>query len=201
MPLLVAAGIGLAGLLVWNPPGLQRIYSVDFAKAGSTPLRSALLHGGVALILKQPVTGYGYNQYGPNFVRWLQNEPVLDEVVQVWEREFLRRVAEGEERMEWVMPHNTLLQVWIEFGLLGMLAFTGFLWALFRDTVTSRRVGTPSQALLADCLLAAVLAFLVCAAFGHLLLLKIIWILGAFGAALCRVSITGAAAGIGRNRG
>lgn len=200
-PLLLAAGIGLAALFVWNPPGLQRVYSVDYAKVGSTPLRTWMLHGGVALILERPVTGYGYNQYGPNFVRWLGSQPGLDEAVEAWENEFFRLVAVGEERAEWVMPHNTLLQVWIEFGLFGMLAFTGFLWALLRDLGTSRRLGTPAQVELADCLLAAILSFLVCAMFGHLLLLKVVWILGGLSAALCRVSVAGAAADIGRRRG
>ena len=201
MPLLLAAGIGVGAIFVWNPPGLQRIYSFEYAKVGSTPLRSWMLYGGVALILEQPVTGYGYNQYGSNFLRWLGAQPGLDEAVEDWENEFFRLVASGEERVEWVMPHNTLLQVWIEFGLLGMLAFTGFLWALLRDLGTSRRLGTPAQGELADCLLAATLGFLVCAMFGHLLLLKVVWMLGGLGAALCRVSVAGAAADNGRRRG
>jgi len=201
VPLVLAGAVGLAGLVVWNPPGLQRLYSVEYVKAGSTPLRSVLLHGGVALIQERPVVGYGYNQYGANFVRWLHTEPVLDDVIQVWEREFLRRVAEGEEQVEWVMPHNTVIQVWVEFGLLGLLAFAGFVWAIMRDAGISRKVGTPHQALLADCLLAAVLAFLVCATFGHLLLLKVIWILGGIGAALCRVAVVGAGADRGSARG
>ena len=125
----------------------------------------------------------------------------MDEAVEDWENEFFRLVAVGEDRAEWVMPHNTLLQGWIEFGLLGMLAFTGFLWALLRDLGTSRRLGTAAQGVLADCLLAATLGFLVCAMFGHLLLLKVVWMLGGLGAALCRVSVAGAAADFGRRRG
>ncbi len=197
MPLAVAAVIGLAGLFVWNPPGLQRIYSVEYAKVGSTPLRTLMLQGGTELILHQPVTGYGYNQFGPNFMHWLRTRTALPPEIEYWEAETFRLVDLGEERFEWVMPHNTALQVWIEFGLLGMLAFTGFLWAQFRDIWISRRAGTRGQVELADCLLAGVLAFLVCAVFGHLLLLKIVWMLGGLAAALCRVSVEAARANAG----
>jgi hypothetical protein len=195
LPLAVAAVIGLAGLIVWNPPGLQRLYSVEYVKAGSTPLRTLMLQGGATLIQHRPVTGYGYNQFGPNFMHWLRSQPGLSPEIEHWEAETIRRVAVGEERFEWVMPHNTAVQVWVEFGLLGTLAFTGFLLAQLRDIRTSRRAGTKRQGELADCLLAGVAAFLVCAVFGHLLLLKIVWMLGGLAAALCRVSVEAAARG------
>lgn len=196
-PLAVAAVIGLAGLIVWNPPGLQRIYSIEYAKVGSTPLRTLMLQGGAAMIQHQPVTGYGYNQFGPNFMHWLRTRRELSPEIEFWESETIRRVALGEERFEWVMPHNTAVQVWVEFGLLGVLAFTGFVLAQFRDIGTSRRAGTRGQVELADCLLAGGLAFLVCAVFGHLLLLKIVWMLGGLAAALCRVSVDAARAHAG----
>ncbi len=189
MPLALAAAVGLAGLFIWNPPGLQRIYSVDYAKAGSTPLRSHMLYAGMAMIQQRPITGYGYYQFGPNFMQWLRVQPGLEPDIEYWEEETIRRVDSGEERFEWVMPHNLLVQVWVEYGLFGMLTFAAFLWALLRDTGIGRSAGTPTQALLADCLLAGMVAFLVCGVFGHLLLLKIVWILGGLAAALRRVAL------------
>jgi hypothetical protein len=192
-PLAVAVAIGLAGLFLWNPPGLQRIHSVEYAKAGSTPLRSLMLHAGADLILQKPITGYGYYQFGPNFMQWLRNRPGLDPEIEHWEDETIRRVNSGAERFEWIMPHNTLVQVWVEYGLLGTWAFAAFVWLFLRDVRIAQRTGGPGETLLADCLLAGGLAFLVCAVFGHLLLLKIVWMLGALAAGLRRVVVTGLA--------
>lgn len=196
-PLLAAAVLGAAALAAWSPAGLQRVFSVEYAREGSTPLRTWLLLGGVSLVAERPVSGYGYNGFGPAFADWLAAQPDLDESVATWERELERRVAAGEERYEWVMPHNTAIQVWVEFGLLGLLAFSAFLLALLRDLRVARRFGDDGHALLSDCLLAGALGFLACAAFGHLALLKLVWILGGLAAALRRVALTDAAARAG----
>ncbi|UFN49758.1 O-antigen ligase family protein [Roseomonas sp. OT10] len=190
MPFVLAAVIGSAGILAWNPPGLQRIFSPEYAREGSTPVRTYLLLGGKDLMLAQPLAGYGYGQYGPNFFRWLDHQHNVSESVDDWARELRKRVDNDEEREEYVMPHNTVVQIWVEYGLLGFIPFCAFVWFILRDLATARRHGTASQAELADCLLASTWGFLVCALFGHLAFLKSIWILGGLAAALRRVALT-----------
>ena len=189
-PLLAGTLIGATALLIWNPPGLQRMFSAEYLQEGSTPMRSWLMRGGIALIYEHPFAGYGYYQFGPAFVRWLDGQPV-DESVGAWQRELEKRVAAGEERYEWVMPHNSILQVWTEYGLFAFLTFTLFVFFSVHDLAVARRFGSPGQRELSECLLAGTLALVVCAMFGHLILLKILWILPSFAAALRRVAITG----------
>ncbi len=188
-PVLVAGLIGSMAVLVWNPPGLQRIFSVEYLKEGSTPLRQYLLQGGAEMVMQRPVSGYGYSQFGPNFVKWLSGVPVPPSV-EDWERVFTQRVAEGSDRPEWIMPHNTILQIWVEYGLLGILSCTMFIISILRDLSLVSRRGTARFRLLADSLAAGVWGFVASALFGHLALLKIIWILAALAAALRRVALT-----------
>jgi O-antigen ligase len=167
------------------------MYSISYATTGgSTPLRTYIMLGALELIMQRPVTGYGYNQFGPNFMPWLAAQPDLPPDVVNWERGLMQRVNEGLERLEWTMPHNTALQVWIEFGLLGFLAMGALIVFIFRDLADARRHGTEGERILADCLTAAAAGFLVSAMFGHLALSKIVWILAGYAAALRRVAIT-----------
>jgi len=193
-PLLLAGLLVGGGFALWNPAGLERVYSVQYASEGSTPLRTYLGLGGVALVQERPITGFGYNQFGQNFMDWLDRRLDVPESVLVWQDSVERRVATGEERVEWIMPHNTVLQVWVEFGLLGLLGFGGFVVFMFRDLKQARRFGDRRWRLLADCLVAASLGFLVCAMFGHLALAKMIWLLAGYSAALRRVAVASAAA-------
>lgn len=187
-PVLAACIVAAAGVVIWNPPGLQRIFSTEYLKEGSTPLRTYLVLGGIQLVRDRPVLGYGYSQFGPAFVDWLQHQAIPEEVDN-WEREFDKRVAAGEDQLEWIMPHNTILQIWVEFGLVGFVPFLVFLYCILRDLHVSGRYGSPRFQLLSDCLLAGTLGWLVCALFGHLALLKMIWILGGLAAALRRVAL------------
>ena len=193
LPLARVVAVALivaTAVLVWNPPGLQRMFSTQYLQEGSTPMRSWLIRGGITLIQERPITGYGYNQFGPAFVRWLDHQPV-DETVGIWQRELEKRVAAGEEQYEWVMPHNTILQVWTEYGLFAFLAFALFVFFSLHDLRVARRFGSPGERELSDCLFAGTLALVTCAMFGHLTLLKILWIIPGFAAALRRVALTG----------
>lgn len=196
-PLLLAGFVGAAGFVAWNPAGLERIYSIDYAQKGSTNYRAFLLSGAAALVKERPVRGWGYNQFGPNFMIWLRTQSDLPEEITAWERQIEDRVASGAERAEWIMPHNTLLQVWVEFGLAGLLAFGALLLLLVRDLRQALRVGDAPQRLLADCLIGSTLGFVVCAAFGHLALAKIVWMLAGYAAALRRVAFAPLLAGRG----
>ena len=192
--LLLLAGLLAIGFVLWNPAGLSRIFSAQYAQEGSTPMRTYLVLGGIHLVQVRPITGFGYNQYGPHFMDWLDQQHDVPESVLQWQDATERRVATGEERLEWIMPHNTILQIWVEFGLFGLLAFGGILVFMLTDLSQARRFGDPSLQLLADCLVAATLGFLVCAMFGHLALAKMVWLLAGFAAATRRVAIDAAAA-------
>lgn len=192
-PLLLAGAVGAAGFAAWNPAGLERIYSTSYAQEGSTPIRTYMLRGGWALIQERPLTGYGYSQYGPNLHHWMGREPMLPASVGAWERGLEDRVASGEERFEWVNAHNTYVQLWVEFGLPGVLAIAALYAFMLRDLRMAGRTGDPRWSLLADCLVASAIGFLVCCVFGSLLLIKVAWIVTGFAAALRRVALSGPA--------
>ena len=191
LPLLLAPAAGAAAallVLVWNPAGIERVFSTEYSQAGSTPLRAMLLRGGAALIAERPLSGYGHSQYGPAFMTWLAGQPAGESVAD-WESNILKRVAAGEEQLEYIMPHNTVVQLWVEFGVIGVTAFAAFIWGIFRDLAVTRRFGSPHLGLLADCLAAGTTGFLVSALFGHLMLLKLVWILGGLAVAARRVAL------------
>jgi len=184
-----AAFVGSLVFIIWNPPGLQRVFSTEYLKGGSTPMREYLLRGGVALILQRPLMGYGYSQFGPAFHNWLGRQPI-EESIADWEKHLETRVDAGEDKFEWVMPHNTILQVWVEFGVFGFLAFALFLAFSLHDLRVAKRFGSKQECLLADCLLASTLGLFVCMIFGHLALVKIIWTLPGLAAALRRITLS-----------
>lgn len=188
-PVLAAAIVGSMAVIIWNPPGLQRVFSTQYLREGSTPLRLYLLQGAFALFQQRPLTGYGYSQFGPNFHDWLLGRSIGGWVA-AWEQELERRVTAGEEKYEWVMPHNTVMQIATEYGLIGLVPFTAVLVFLFRDLNVAHRFGTPRQVLLSDCIAAGVAGLFVCAMFGHLALLKIMWIMPGLAAALRRVALS-----------
>jgi hypothetical protein len=188
-PLLLAGMVGVAGFAAWNPAGLGRIYSTSYAQEGSTPIRAYMLRGGWSLIQYSPVLGYGYSQYGPNFHAWLTRQPEVPPYVEAWERDLEARVATGDDRFEWINAHNTYVQLWVEFGLPGMLAFTALYGFMLLDLRLAGRTGDPRWQLLADCLVASAIGFLVCCLFGSLLLIKVAWIVTGFAAALRRVAL------------
>ncbi|WP_428665807.1 O-antigen ligase family protein [Reyranella sp.] len=201
-PLLLAGLLGTTGFAIWSPAGLQRLYSFEYAtEGGSTPLRTYLVLGGIDLVLERPITGFGYNQYGPHFIHWLGRQPDVPQLVDQTMEDYELRVAEGIERLEWIMPHNTVLQVWVEFGIFGLLGFVGIIVFIFRDLFEAHRFGDPSSQLLADCLVAATLGFLACALFGHLMLAKMIWLLAGYAAAVRRVAVASAATNLAYGSG
>ena len=187
-PMLGMVGIGAVAFVLWNPPELQRLFSAEYAQAGSTPLRELMLSGGVALIRERPMLGYGYSEYGPAFMKWL-NTQQPGEMIVGWAADIQRRVDADDEALENIMPHNTVVQLWVEYGLPGIGCFFLILGGMLKDIGVARKFGTHGDALLADCLLAGLWIFAVCAMFGHLALLKVVWIQGGLAAALRRVAL------------
>jgi O-antigen ligase len=196
-PLLLAGAIGAAGFAAWNPAGLERIYSSSYAQGGSTPVRTVMMMGGLHLISRSPIVGYGYNQYGPNLFAWMLRQHDLPPDAVAWERALYTQAHPGDERLEWINAHNTYIQLWVEFGLGGMLAFLALLYFMVSELRTASRLGDENQKILADCLIASALGFVVCCLFGSLLLTKISWFITGLAAALYRVTTTQARTGQG----
>ncbi len=196
-PLLLAGAIGIAGFAAWNPAGLERVYSTSYAQGGSTPVRTVMTVGGLELISRSPIIGYGYNQYGPNLFAWMMRQHDLPPDAVAWERALYTQAHPGDERLEWINAHNTYIQLWVEFGLPGMLAFAALIYFMVRELRIASRLGNENQRILADCLLASALGFIVCCVFGSLLLTKISWFITGLAAALYRVTTTQARLGQG----
>lgn len=189
-PIFACLVVGSAAVLIWSPPGLQRMFSTEYLKEGSTPLRAWLLRGATSAMIDSPLLGQGFSQFGPYFIGWLNGQQPPDGVV-TWEKEFSRLVDEGQDRPENIMPHNLFFQVGVEFGLLGASAFFMFCWFIFHDLRLVERRGDRGQQELAVCLMAATAGFLACGLFGHVALMKLVWVLGGLAAALRRVVLIG----------
>jgi O-antigen ligase len=187
-PILAVVAAYAVGFLAWSPAGIERLFSLQYLEEGSTPLRRYLLEGGVTLIWRRPIFGYGYSEFGPEFMRWLPSVPA-PEAVTAWAQGIEQRVADGQDQLEWVMPHNTVLQMGVEYGLLGLGAAVMFIIAIFKDLSLVSRLGGEHESQLADCLIAATWGFLASAMFGNLAMLKVVWILAGFAGALRRVTL------------
>ena len=174
------------GSVVWLPSGfLERTFSIEFLKEGSTPVRRALIEKSFGMLRERWLLGYGFWGYGPEFMRRLQPEDDVIEPNSVWE--FINNVESGKEDVHTILPHNLYLEVGVSYGLLGLSAFLAFLWCVFRDLNIAERHGDPLERDVAVCLKAGLVAFAVSGLWGHILTMKIVWILGGLAAALRRV--------------
>ena len=188
--LLAWAGVGavLVGL-VWLPPGfMDRVFSVKYLEEGSTPMRRDLTGSALHFALERPLLGYGYGQFGVEFIARLNTD--LSNSVGAWGFELARAIAEGRELVQDIGTHNTFLEIMVEYGLLGLVPFVAFIVCAFRDLRCSERWGNREQRLLAICIAAGIVAFCVCGMFVHAKYLKIIWFLAGLAAAQRRVVLT-----------
>lgn len=180
------------GSVVWLPSGfLERTFSIEFLKEGSTPVRRALIEKSFGMLRERWLLGYGFGGYGPEFMRRLQPEDDVVEANSV--REFIANVESGKESVHTILPHNLYLEVAVSYGLLGLSAFLAFLWCMFRDLSVAERLGDPVERDVAVSLKAGLVAFAVSGLWGHILTMKIVWILGGLSAALRRVVLDRAA--------
>jgi hypothetical protein len=187
----VWAGVLLAALgsLIWLPSGfVERSFSLEFLREGSTPVRRALLEKSIEMIKDRWLLGYGFWEYGPEFMRRLQPEDDVIEPNSV--REFVMNVELGKEDVHTILPHNLYLEVAVSYGLLGLSAFLAFLGCAFRDLSVAEQRGDPLERNLAVALKAGLLAFAVSGVWGHILTMKTVWILAGLAAALRRVVLT-----------
>jgi O-antigen ligase len=180
---IIAAGIGS----FYIPPALiERMTSSRYLEEGSTPFRRDLLIGGWTLFLEKPILGYGYGQFGPQFVKMRQ----AGESVEVIEE----LIDEGFEDLRDLRCHNTYLEVAVEYGIIGVIPFFWFLGRLIGDLReaenAAKRKHRADQAELAVVLTAGLIGFYVCAFLAHSKIVNILWILAGLTASLRRATIS-----------
>jgi hypothetical protein len=189
LALVVVVGAGL----VWLPEGfVDRMFSVKYLEAGSTPMRKDLTLTALHFALERPVLGYGYGQFGVNFVDRLNKD--LSNSVGAWGFELARAIDDGRELVQNIGTHNLYLEIMVEYGLLGLIPFVAFMGLGFRDQRVAERWGDDDLRLLAICLAAGLIAFVTCGMFVHARFLKVLWMLTGFAAAERRVALTEAKA-------
>lgn len=95
-----------------------------------------------------------------------------------------------------VMPHNTYLWLWVDMGILALVAFLGLLVVLVRNAWVSLRhaEGTLAGSVLRACLASAV-AYAVFAVFHESLYQRVFWLLLALAAASVRIADSASRAG------
>jgi riboflavin kinase/FMN adenylyltransferase len=103
----------LAGL---SQVGTEKFQTfLDFSERSSSSARMQIWNASVDMISEHPLVGIGLGQFEPQY-QW--------------------KVADlyGMETYEWLMPHphNFLLGIWLNFGLLGVLAMVAILVLAFR---------------------------------------------------------------------
>ena len=119
-----ALGAVLAILLVmtqWQTPKFQQF--VDFEGRSSSSVRIEVYEVALELIKERPLTGWGLGQFEVQYA--LHAPDVL-----------------GHAPMEWVMlhPHNFLLSLWVNTGLMGVVAMIWLvLLVLFKRPKSERR--------------------------------------------------------------
>lgn len=195
LPLRLVVAAGLTAVLVglfWLPTGfIQRMLSVQYLEAGSTPMREDLTGTALYLALQRPILGYGYGQFGVQFMERIDTD--LKDRVGAWGFDLARAVRNGQEEVHNIGAHNLYLEVMVEYGLVGLVPFVAFMALALRDLALCRRWGNDEDRLLAYCLSAGLIAFYACGMFGHAKYLKILWLLTGLAAAHRRVVLTEAA--------
>jgi O-antigen ligase len=187
-PLIWAAVGALVLGAIWLPPGfMERVFSVHYLEEGSTPIRKELTGTALNLALTRPILGYGYGQFGPEFVDGVYKDPSTR--VGAYGYELVRAVEEGRETVQNIGPHNLILEVMVEYGLVGLIPFLAFLGLALHDLRVSERWGDKDLWLLAVCMGAGLVGFYADAMFVHAKYLHVLWIMTGLAAALRRIAI------------
>lgn len=183
-PLLAAAALGAATAPWWLPEGfVDRIFSEQYLREGSTPMRREIFAMALQLIGQRPLLGFGYEQFGPQFIEQSRTE---------MGDEYARRDEDGSEPAYLLRAHNLYLDVWVMHGIVGLLPLVLFYLLLLRELEQTAAHGSSDQAQLATILSACLLAFYLCGIGGHSQELKIFWVLAGLAAGLRRVVFGGA---------
>ena len=189
----------LAGLLaavvagsIYMPPGFaDRMLSSKYLKEGSTPIRRELMLTALDFWIESPIVGHGYSRYGIAMYQKALRVPPANPSLNGWFADLHKAVAEGRESPENIGAHNLYLEILTEYGLIGLVCYLAIFFAAWRDLKWVERNGDESQRLLAICLAAGFLTFLVCGMLVHAKYLKLPWILLGLTVALRRVATIG----------
>ncbi len=192
---LPLAPIGALGLIcvvmamIWIPPGfVERMFSAKYLKEGSTPYRKELAAAAVHAWLEKPMWGHGYGQFGAKYMEYVRSSRT--EKGGSFADEVEGSIQRGQERVENVGTHIMYLEVLVEYGLMGMVPFVMFLWFIRTDAGVVEQIGTEEDKIVATCLTASLISFCVCALFGHIKILKILWIVAGLAAGLRHLVLT-----------
>lgn len=183
LPVLVLTAVMAASAPLWLPAGfLDRFFSEKYLREGSTPMRREIFSMAIQLIGQRPLLGFGYQQFGPQFIAQSKSEMGLE-----WER----RDEAGTEPARLLRAHNLYLDVWVQHGLAGLLPLLLIYGLLLREMNQVSATGPPDEAELAIALMACLISFYLCGLGGHSQELKIFWVLAGLCAGLRRVSFGG----------
>ena len=180
LPVLTTMVIGAAGAPMWLPAGfIERFTSAQYIEEGSTPVRREIVTMALDLIRDRPVLGYGYQQFGPQFIARSTSE-------MGWEWD--RRDRTGEEPARLLRAHNLYLDVWVQHGLIGLVPLLLVYAGLLRELAQIVRAAPLSRdAEMAVCLMAGLSSFYLCGLGGHSQELKVFWIMAGLAAGLRRL--------------
>ena len=189
----------LAGLLaavvagsIYMPAGfMDRMFSSKYLKEGSTPIRRELMLTALDFWTESPIVGHGYSRYGISMYAKARKVQPKNQSLEGWFDDLHKAVAEGRESPENIGAHNLYLEILTEYGLIGLVCYLAIFFAAWRDLKWVERNGDESQRLLAICLTAGFLTFLVCGMLVHVKYLKISWILLGLTVALRRLAAIG----------
>ncbi|MEP7300045.1 MAG: O-antigen ligase family protein [Caldimonas sp.] len=183
LPVVLGAVVALVSAPAWLPAGfLDRFFSQEYIKEGSTPVRAEIFEMAVDLIRDRPILGYGFDQFGPQFIERSTSD-------MGWE--WARRDRTGEEPAKRLRAHNLYLDVWVQGGIVALAGLViGFGW-LLRELWIVSRAARDREADLALCLFAGLLSFYLCGMGGHSQELKIFWVTAGLVAGLRRWVLSG----------
>lgn len=175
---LVGAAVLVAAAPLWVPAGfVDRIFSTKYLREGSTPMRREIWAMAVQLIGQRPLLGWGYEQFGPQFIAQSKTEMGA---------EWARRDENGSEPARLLRAHNLYLDVWVQHGLVGLVPLLLMFYFLLREMNQVQATGPPREADLAVALMACLISFWLCGMGGHSQELKIFWVLAGLCAGLRR---------------
>ena len=178
--LWVVAGLAVlvAAAPLWVPAGfVDRIFSTKYLREGSTPMRREIWAMAIQLIGQRPLLGWGYEQFGPQFIAQSTTEMGA---------EWARRDEDGSEPARLLRAHNLYLDVWVQHGLVALLPLLLMFYLLLREMNQVQATGPPPEADLAVALMACLISFYLCGLGGHSQELKIFWVLAGLCAGLRR---------------
>ncbi len=191
-PLLLIITLAIPMGAIYMPPGfIDRMFSSKYLKDGSTPLRKLYVTKAAEFWWKQPVFGYGYKGFGIHFYEAMLTRWPEDYRLQAWAVEMKKSVEEGRELVSNIGAHNLELEILVEYGAVGFVFYFAIFVLAFRELSMAEKRGPPHLRVLAICVKAGLIAFLVCGLLGHAKYLKFLWLLLGLSIAVKRVALAG----------